>query len=237
MAGETFADHGNGREGRATKVRFDTAKGLDVATWMAGMSRDGLAQLTDPNNFDNLLAVGSGTSAMTMDTSAALGTILQVLGSGQYPGVELGAAPLPGPPGEGGAIQAGSANFIVAKTPPAHQEAAWRFASWLTETQQTAEWSAATGYIPLRAAALDEPVVKDQWTKNPEFGIAYRQITSGADNLASAGPMIGPMKEVRDAVEDALNAIFKGADPKAQFTDAAKKADAAIADYESRLGH
>lgn len=235
MAGELYANNGNGRKGRATKVQFDSAKGLELARWLSGMARDGLAQLTDPNNFDNLLSIGSGTAVMTMDTSAALGTIMQVLGSGQYPNVELGAAFLPGPDGNGGTIQAGSANYIVKKSPPERQEAAWRFASWLTEAQQTAEWSAGTGYIPVRTSAIETQTIKDLWAETPEFKIAYDQITSGTDNLASAGPMIGPMSDVRDAVENALNAIFKGQDPTAAFKAAAKQANAAIEQYESRL--
>ena len=42
---------------------------------------------------------------MTLDTSAALGTVLSVLGSGQFPGVDLGVGPMPGPPGDGGDLR------------------------------------------------------------------------------------------------------------------------------------
>jgi sn-glycerol 3-phosphate transport system substrate-binding protein len=236
MSGELYADHGNGRDGRTTKVLFDSAKGVDIAKWMSDMSKAGLAQLTDPSNFDNLLSLGSDVAGMTMDTSAALGTVVAVLGSGQYPNVELGAALLPGPTGTGSTVQAGSANFIVKKSPPEKQEAAWRFASWLTETQQTAEWAKATGYIPVRSSAADSQVIKDLWAQQPYFKLAYDQITAGEDTDATAGPMIGDMEKVRDYVENALNAIFKGADPTATWKKAAADSTAAIQDYESRIG-
>jgi sn-glycerol 3-phosphate transport system substrate-binding protein len=236
MSGELYADQGNGRDGRATKVLFDGAAGQEIVQWMSGMAKDGLAQLTDPNNFDNLLSLGSDVAGMTMDTSAALGTIVAVLGSGQYPNVDLGAALLPGPKGTGSTVQAGSANYIVNKSTPEKQEAAWKFASWLTLPEQTAEWSKGTGYIPVREAAVEQPVIKDLWAQQPFFRLAYDQITKGEDTDATAGPMIGDMEKVRDYVENALNAIFKGGDPVAIWKKAAADATAAIQDYESRIG-
>lgn len=235
MEGELYANNGNGRDGRATEVRFASPAGLEIATWMSEMARDGLAQLTDPNNFDNLLSLGSDVAGMTMDTSAALGTIVAVLGSGQYPNVELGAGLLPGPDGTGSTTQAGSANFIVRRSAPARQEAAWRFASWLTLPEQTAEWAKATGYIPVRTSATELPVIKDLWAQQPYFKLAYDQITMGEETDATAGPMIGDMAQVREFVENALNAIFKGADAEATWKKAAADATAAVQDYESRI--
>jgi sn-glycerol 3-phosphate transport system substrate-binding protein len=236
MVDELYADNGNGRDGRATKVLFDSPAGLEIMGWMSSMAKDGLAQLTDPNNFDNLLSLGSDVAGMTMDTSAALGTIVAVLGSGQYPNVELGAALLPGPDGTGGTTQAGSANYIVRRSPPERQEAAWKFASWLTLPEQTAEWAKGTGYIPVRTSAADLPLIRDLWAQQPFFKLAYDQITLGEETDATAGPMIGDMAQVRDFVENALNAIFKGADPETTWKKAAADATAAIQDYESRIG-
>lgn len=236
MVGELYADNGNGRDGRATKVLFDSPAGLEIATWMADMAADGLAQLTDPNNFDNLLSLGSDVAGMTMDTSAALGTIVAVLGSGQYPNVELGAALLPGPDGTGGTTQAGSANFIVRRSPPERQEAAWKFASWLTLPEQTAEWAKGTGYIPVRTSAAELPAIQELWAQQPYFKLAYDQITLGEETDATAGPMIGDMAQVREYVENALNEIFTGGDAEAIWRKAAADATAAIQDYESRIG-
>ena len=64
------------------------------------MLKNNVAQSTSNSGsatYDNLLAIGSGIAPMTIDTSAALGTILQVLGSGQYPNVKLGVGPMPWP--------------------------------------------------------------------------------------------------------------------------------------------
>jgi hypothetical protein len=78
--------------------------------------------------------------------------------------------------------------------------------------------------------------MKDLWAQQPFFKLAYDQITTGEDTAATAGPMIGDMEKVRDYVENALNAIFKGADPTSTWKKAAADSSAAIRDYESRIG-
>ena len=88
---------------RATKVAFDNddrPRDLHVDRRHGDESGSGRRTPARPEgNFDNL-ARRSATRRprMTIDTSAALGTISQLLGHGQFPGVELGVAPMPGPP-------------------------------------------------------------------------------------------------------------------------------------------
>ena len=121
MAGNEFVDNGNGRDARATEVTFENEDGLAVFEWMSEMNESGLAENTGrpEGNINHYLAVGNKTSAMTADTSAALGTVFAVLGSGQFPGVELGVAPLPGLPGDGATFVGGGANYIVKGDDPA----------------------------------------------------------------------------------------------------------------------
>ena len=50
---------------------------------------------TGPDEYDNLLGIGSGKYGMTIETSAALGTVTQLLGSGKYASVKLGIGAFP----------------------------------------------------------------------------------------------------------------------------------------------
>src|SRR4030095_7843717 len=158
-------------------------------------------------NFDNLLAIGAGNAAMTIESGAQLGTIQQVLGSGQFPNVTLGVAPMPGPTGKGGVLVGGAALYIPVKSPPEKQAAAWKLIKFLNEPENQAEWSVATGYVPIRKSALDEPVIEDAWAKTPELRVAYDQLVSGVENVATAGPVIGPYDAVRIDVVNAMNAM------------------------------
>src|SRR5438477_406410 len=97
LGGKTYVNNSNGRKSRATSTTFDNATGKEIFTFLNDMVKSGLAR-TNPaegsSAFDNLLGIGNGNFGMTIDSSAALGTIQQVLASGQYPDVELGVAAL-----------------------------------------------------------------------------------------------------------------------------------------------
>jgi len=236
-AGMPYVNNDNGRASRSTATAFDTDAGREIFTFLDSMVTDKLAQNTGEGGFDNLLALGNGGAAMTIDTSAALGTITEVLGSGQYPDVTLGAGAMPGPVGEGGILVGGAAIYIVNKTSPEHQEAAWRFAKFLNEPQSQATWSAGTGYVPIRQSATELEPLKGQWQKDPAYRVAYEQLLAGVENVATAGPVIGDYVGVRKAVSDALSSMFsQGTDPAEALAQAAKGGDAAIEEYNARIG-
>ena len=195
IGGKTYVNNSNGRKARATTAQFDDKVGQKVFTWLDGMVRDGLAETNayeGPSSTDNLLGIGTHSHAMTIDSTSALGTISQVLGSGQYADIELGVAPMPAAvKGNGGVQVGGAALYIVNKSTPAEQEGAWRFAKFLNEPEQVATWSAATGYVPIVESAVDLPAVQQRWAELPGFKVAYDQLLTGPNNAATAGPVIG----------------------------------------------
>jgi sn-glycerol 3-phosphate transport system substrate-binding protein len=241
-AGELYVNHGNGRKSRATKVEFDNKVGRDIFSFWSGMVSDGLAETNPadgPSAPDNLFGIPTHSHAMTIDSSAALGTITQLFSSGQYASanVELGVAPVPGPTGKGGILVGGAALYIVKKSAPEKQEAAWRFAKFLNEPETQATWAADTGYIPIRKSAVDLPQLQQRWTQVPAFRVAYDQLTSGVESTASAGPVIGDYQGVRDAVLEAEQGMFtQGTKPSTALKEARDNADEAISEYNSRIG-
>jgi sn-glycerol 3-phosphate transport system substrate-binding protein len=239
-AGKPYVNNGNGRKARATKVEFNNSSGLEIFSWLSDMVSSGLAEVNNnegSSQFDNLLGLGTGSHAMTIDSSGSLGTITEVLGSGMYPNVELGVAPMPGPVGKGGVLVGGAALYISNKSAPEKQAAAWEFSKFLNEAQSQADFAAATGYVPVRKSAVDLPAVKDLWAQNPGYKVAYDQLLTGVNNTATAGPVIGDYQGVRDRVVDAESSMFtQGVKAKAALKAVAKAADAAIAAYNARVG-
>ena len=237
LAGATYVDHGNGREERARAVAFDGEAGLEIFEWLNRMADEGLATITGPGGFDNLLAIGSHGAAMTVDTSAALGTIAQVLSGGDYADVSLGVGPMPGGSGEGGILVGGAALYILNTSSPAEQEAAWRYATFLNEPQSQSTWAAATGYLPIRPSATELAPLRDRWAAQPEFRVAYDQLLAGPVNSATAGPVIGDYAGVRAAVLAGLQAMLtEGRSPADALASARDAANAAITEYNKRIG-
>jgi sn-glycerol 3-phosphate transport system substrate-binding protein len=239
LGGKTYVNNGNGRKSRASAATFDNKTGQETFTFLNDMVKSGLAQTNPsegPQAFDNLVGVGNGNFAMTIDTSAALGTIQQLLAGGDYPNVELGVAPLPGPKGKGGVLVGGGANYIVNKSSPEKQAAAWQFAKFLNDPEVQARWTIGTGYVPILKSSAEAPQVQQYWSANPGFKVAYDQLVGGVANAATAGPVIGDYQGVRDVVLESEQQMFGGMSPKAALKQAKQDADAKIEEYNSRVG-
>ena len=240
MGGDLFVNNSNGRKARTTKSSFSNKTGAQVFSWLSGMVKDGLA-VTNPDSgnsaFDDLIGIGTGAQAMAIDTSSSLGTVKAVLGSGAYPNVEIGVAPMPGPKGSGGVLVSGGALFMVNKSAPEKQAAAWQYLKFLDDTEQQAIWAAGTGFVPIRKSAASSKTMTDFWAVNPLFKVAYDQLLAGTDDAAGAGAVMGAAPSINDIIRDAENSMFlQGVAPKTALKDAATKADAAITDYNARIG-
>jgi sn-glycerol 3-phosphate transport system substrate-binding protein len=126
---------------------------------------------------------------------------------------------------------------MVNKAAPAKQAAAWKFLKYLGEPENVTTWAIATGYIPIRESSADSTEMKDYWAQNPGFKVAYDQLLSGRDTVATAGSVIGNNKGARDALRDAVNSMFlDGTSAKDALKNAVDGATAAIEDYNSRIG-
>lgn len=241
-ANSMFSNSNNGRSSRSTAVSFNSAPGLKIFTGLNDMVSSGAAGTNaadGASRYDNLLGVGSGKFAMTIDTSAALGTVEQVLATGAYPNVDLGVAPFPvySSSVKGGVQPAGNGLWISAKSSAAKRAAAWEYISYLDSTASMATWSVATGYIPIRTSSANSAVVQQLWAKDPNWKVAYNQLTQGVNSAATAGAVVGPFNAVHQAMADAEASMFvEHTSPQTALSTAASTANAAISDYNHRLG-
>ena len=97
-----------------------------------------------------------------------------------------------------------------------------------------AEWAAKTGFIPISKAAANESVITSVWAEKPGYKVAYDQLASGTNNVATSGPLIGAYKDVRTAIKAALESLFlDNVDPAKAIAAAIKGANKAISDYNA----
>jgi sn-glycerol 3-phosphate transport system substrate-binding protein len=238
-AGQVLVNNGNGRDARATEAAFDSDAGRAIFSWIKSMVDDGLAMNVgrNPSGADALLAIGSGDAAMALGSSAGMRSVFGVLESGQFPNVKVGVAAMPGIPGDGGVLVGGASLFIVNKSSPVKQEAARIFAHWLNEPAQQAAWHVGSGYIPIRRSAAASKAVQDLWATSPQFKVAYDDLAQDRVTAASAGAVVGPFLEVRNAVVGGLESmVLQGTDPATALRNAASNASNAIRSYNQRIG-
>jgi sn-glycerol 3-phosphate transport system substrate-binding protein len=238
-SGGTLVNNGNGRNDRATAATIDTPLANRIWTWWNDMVKSGLALNTGGavGNIDHMLAIGTGDAAMTMEASGVLGTVKQVLESGQYSTVEIGTAPLPTFEG-GGGVPVGDGSLWMAKAAsPERRAAAWQYIKFLASAEQQAKLSLAGGFVPIRTDATENPALQAQWAAEPEFRTAYDQLLAGPTNESTVGSLIGDYQGVRDAVKDGMLAMLTGGAPVANaLAQAQRAADESITAYNQRLG-
>jgi sn-glycerol 3-phosphate transport system substrate-binding protein len=177
---------------------------------------------------------------MTINTTAALASVLAILKSGAYPGItdlDVGISPMPGPTVNPGVLVGGAALWLPKGKPDAETAAAWDYIQYLVAPEQQSAWAAATGYVPIRKSSVDLPPIKDTYAADPRFKVGYDQLLASADTPAEAGPVLGPQREVRTLTSQAVEAILIGqADVAQTLAATAQKADLLIAQWTSSVG-
>jgi sn-glycerol 3-phosphate transport system substrate-binding protein len=149
-------------------------------------------------------------------------------------------APVPGIPGK---VPEGSPGvytrslWIMSARPEAERDAAWKFIKWFAEPEQQAEWFGGSGYLPVSNSAYDLPAAKDVIARYPQFQIPADLFAKTATTTAALGPLLGPFQQVRNAVRAAIESMVSGsASPDEAMAAAVKASNAAISDYNRRLG-
>jgi sn-glycerol 3-phosphate transport system substrate-binding protein len=236
-SGALMLNNGNGRAKRATSVEFGGSTGQQIMSWLAGMFSGKVAEATLSTNFDNLLAIGNGSVAMTIDTSAALGTVLSLLFGGKYHNVTLGVGPLPGLTGLGDGVPYGGAGlYIVKEKSPEEQDAAWQFIKFLLEPDSMATWAVGSGYIPITQSSIATPAIKNAWAQTPQYRVAYEEIASSKAGVATAGAVSGALSQIETDIGNALSQISSGTSAPTALASAVSASNQAISSYNSSVG-
>jgi sn-glycerol 3-phosphate transport system substrate-binding protein len=241
-ANQLFVNNKNGRSGRATAGVFNSQTAVSIFSQLDQLVKSGDATTnpsSGPNQYDNLLGIGSGKYGMTIETSAALGTVTQLLSSGQYSNVKLGVGPFPvySSSVKGGIEPGGSGVYISNKVPAIEQAAAWTYLSYICNTQSMATWAAGTGYIPVRKSSTQTATVQHLWATEPGYKVAYDEINNGLNSPATSGSVIGPYADVRTDVLNAEISMYTGGvSPSTAVKTAQSDVNNTISSYNSRLG-
>jgi sn-glycerol 3-phosphate transport system substrate-binding protein len=74
-------------------------------------------------------------------------------------------------------VPTGGTMFVLLRSAPeAEKQAAWEFVRWMSEAEQTIEWSTRTGYMPVTRPAVDRLDARGWYTNHPNDRVAYDQL-------------------------------------------------------------
>ncbi len=246
--GQEIVNNGDGRDGQATEGEVDSDQAVDLLTFLRQMNTDGLMNpfADTEGSIDHYLALISQDSSMVIETSVAAPTIRDALGgdidpseagldSASLAGVDVspGSGPYPGIEEPGQVRASGGAFYILNASEPEVQAASWKFLRFMLEPENAREWYINGGYLPVDPRIYEDPAVQ-AFAQDDASGVllqaSYDQITSADPD--KPGPLIGPYKDVGDAVEAAMESvILDGADPAEALGSANDKVTQALQRY------
>jgi sn-glycerol 3-phosphate transport system substrate-binding protein len=177
----------------------------------------------------------SGVASLSADDAMAdfsAGVIASTIGStGSLTGAldaasfEVGTAYLPDGPDGGGTPTGGTGVAIASSKTPEQQLAAAMFVEFLTNTDNTADFSQGTGYMPVRTSAVESETMQQTYAQTPQFRTAVDQLADKArvqDDVRVFVP--GADALLNEAIEQI---VIEGADPATAFEAIAPRIETA----------
>jgi sn-glycerol 3-phosphate transport system substrate-binding protein len=230
-SGQLYADNGNGRDDRATKVVYNNAAGKAILDWWKAGVDGGYFFNPGIDNDGAANAFNAQKTAMYIESTARLrGHITTIAGK-----FELGTGLYVRPdnkPTTGGNIIGGASLYIMKSRPAAEQQAAWEFVKYAMTPAVQGQWQSDTGYYPIVKAAYDTAPSKEWATKYPQFLTAITAIRDSPQNRSTNGAVLGVMPQARTRVNKMIESVLLGKETsQAALDSAAAEMNAAIDKY------
>jgi len=236
LQGQELANNGNGRADRATESNITSAPAKNIITFWKDLNDKGYWTYTGKlhdNQGANQIFI-SKQAAMIVESTGALNTFKT---GADTSGFQLGTGffPTNGDVDRDGVIIGGASLWIGAGHPEEETKGATDFIMWLMAPEQMTVWHKGTGYMPITKSSQDALDKEGYFTTNPGTKTAVDQLAAAKVDSATAGALMGAFPQIRDLVEQAIQSVTQGDDIDTVLADTKSKADAAIADYNSRL--
>ena len=203
-----YVDNNNGRgQEPATKVEFDTngAGAAILSVWQKAIG-EGIAPYLNQGNDDAKQAFINGSIAITLESTAALKTLLTnvgdsfELGCGYFPYINADDA---------GGVSIGGGSLWAFETGDETREAAtWEFVKFLISPEQQAFWNAQTGYFPINTLAQETETFKANIEQYPQFQVALDQLHDSAPEYA--GALLAVFSTSRASVQSYTEKLVNG---------------------------
>jgi len=235
-----FANNDNGRADRATEVVFNNAAGVATVAWLKDMYNKGYLYYSGARDGDSWATVDqafqSKQVAMAIYSSSDTAIYTQ---TGKDNGYEVVASFMPyNQDAEGGwtgNLIGGASLWLTAGLPTDVEDGALTWLTWLTNTENSAEWHQVTGYLPIRLSSVDALSAAGWFDENPNFIVAADQLAKSQKTAATSGALLGNFPAIRSIVTSAIDKalLTADADPQAILDEAVAEANKTLAEYNA----
>jgi sn-glycerol 3-phosphate transport system substrate-binding protein len=154
-------------------LTLDKPETLDAGEYVRALVHD--KQVAAPTQGGDDGYVADFSAGVTACTMASTGSLRGILAQAQF---EVGTGFLPKGPAGPGCPTGGTGVAIASARSPEQQLAAGMFLKFLTDTAQTAHFSAGTGYMPVRTSAIESADMAAVFAQTPQARTAVDQLAT-----------------------------------------------------------
>lgn len=180
------------------EVAFNSEAGVEALQFLIDLVNKHKVAYVIPGFAD--ADFGAGKVAMYIATNPGFAFAKAAVG-GKF---EVGLAPLPYKKTRA-TLLSGTDVAILAKATPEQQAAAWKYIKFVTGTTGTTRWSMKTSYMPIRRSAVNSTLMQVYLRQNPELRPSIDSVL-----LARTEPSMAEWQEIRDIIQDAVEAAVLG---------------------------
>ena len=205
-----------------TEVYFNQPKTIEAMAFWRSLAATHHATPDGVSNWGQLpLDFLQGNTAIIQHTT---GSLTNLRDRAQFP---FGVAGLAGKHSPHTVVGGGNLYFFRNAT-PAEQQAALRFARWISAPDLAADWSIRTGYIATSPAAYETPALREYITKFPAANVARTFLPVATGELS-----VHENQRVYTALTNNIQACLNGNKTPAQaMADAQGEADRILRPYK-----
>jgi sn-glycerol 3-phosphate transport system substrate-binding protein len=131
-------------------------------------------------------------------------------------------------------IIGGATLWVLNGRPKDEYKGVAKFFSYLASPEVQAKWHRLTGYVPITVAAYELSKKQGFYEKNPGRDVAIQQLTLNPPTENSKGLRIGNFVQIRDVVDEELEAVWSGSKTAKQALDSAQeRGNKLLRDFEA----
>lgn len=179
--------------------KFQEQPGVSALQLLQDMVKEGSAYQVSTANADQV-DFGKQLTLFTLGSTSGIPFYDKEV-SGKF---RWGIANIPHATGQAPATVLYGGSITVFKSTPQKQLASWLFIKYFNSPEVTADWSPATGYMPVRKSAANSQIVKDRITQFPTYGVALNTVLPTAKPETS----VAGTQDTRTYIENAVVAAI-----------------------------
>jgi sn-glycerol 3-phosphate transport system substrate-binding protein len=227
-----YATKANGFGGIDIELKFNDAPRVKLIQMFADWSKDKRFVYGGREGKSTALFT-AGDCVFHIASSATASAIDKALGTDKFGIAMMPYSPDVRPKPQNSII-GGATLWVLQGKPKDEYKGVAKFFTYLSSAPVQAKWHQETGYVPVTLAAAEITEKAGFYKKFPGRDIAVQQLTLNPPTENSKGLRIGNFPQIRDVVDEELEAVWSGKkDAKAALDDAVKRGNEQLRKFEA----